>query len=74
MALWRGETNPYLNPNYLRQVPVPINNNKGVVSFHNLRLVPGGDYTIAFMMSGWDEDPSKRCQTSIAAVSTFNIE
>ncbi|PAV10656.1 hypothetical protein ASJ81_01685 [Methanosarcina spelaei] len=74
-ALWRSKTNPYLNPIYDQVSAVPIDGDEGSVTFNDVTLVTGVTYTLAFMMSGWNEKTNKpTCQTAIAAVSTFKID
>lgn len=74
MALWRSKTNPYLNPNLDHAVPISTDDDNSSESFSGITLVAGATYTLAFMMSGWNDDPKKRTQTAIAAVSTFKID
>lgn len=74
LALWEGKTNPYLNPNYLSAQAIASDGDNGTLALGKLVLVTGHTYTLALMMSGWAESPQKRCQTTIAAVSTFSID
>ena len=75
MALWRGRTNPYLNPGFDHAVAISTNDDINSEDFSGIKLVAGATYTLAFIMSGWDETTQKpTSQTAIAAVSTFKID
>ena len=74
VALWRGKTNPYLNPSFIKSAPVRDDADHSMVALDDLNLIGGVTYTLALMMSGWNESQQTGVsQTSIAAVTTFTI-
>ena len=70
MGLWRGETASYTNPPDTA-IAVDLDANFGTQGFNGINIGRGLTYTVGYFMGGWNSDPTKRKQTTLAASLTF---
>jgi hypothetical protein len=70
MGVWRGETASYINPPDAA-VAVGLDANFGTQGINGISIGRGLTYTVGYFMGGWNADPTKRKQTTLAASLTF---
>lgn len=71
IGIWRDQASYFTVP--AKAAKADIDGSSGTVTINGFPLGVGNKYTIAMFATGWNEDPSKRPKTTMAATVTFTV-
>jgi hypothetical protein len=75
LGLWTGTTASYTTPPDVKNgiVQTDVNQPSASISFNNLELGTGAEYTVGLFTTGWNSDPTKLVSRALGAALTFVV-